>query len=263
MDNNKKFKSSLFGFSRKSVSDYVLSLSEDFTKKIADLEAELKEAKEQIKEKDLKIAELDAQRLHVAETLLKSKVEADHIVSSAQTEASTMISDAESKASGMISSAETEASGMVSSAKNEAELIVDTARTKAVELKQTSENELKALKEQKDYVAQCINSLKLDVLSAYEVYMLKLEKSMELNGVISLEDGSIEVKDEEITAPAQAAEVKQGKAEEPAKEEEKEEETAEKISDKKADEKSDIRKEVDLNKDGGIFTPEDTKNFDF
>ena len=241
MDNNKKFKSSLFGFSRKSVSDYVLGLSEDFTKRIADLEAQLKEAQELIKQKDLKIAELDAQRLHVAETLLKSKVEADHIVSTAQAEADGMISDAESKAS-----------GMVSSAKNEAELIVDTARTEAVELKRTNEDELKALKEQKDYVAQCINSLKLDVLSAYEVYMLKLEKSMELNGVISLENGSIEVKEEEISAPTEDS----TKTEDSAKTEEAEaeQETA-------ADGKETPLKENRIS--NGIFTPDDTKDFNF
>ena len=49
------------------------------------------------------------------------------------------------------------------------------------------------LEKQKAYVAQCINSLKLDVLSAYEVYMLKLEKSMQHSGVIEAKDECIEV----------------------------------------------------------------------
>ena len=79
------------------------------------------------------------------------------------------------------------------SAKNDAELTVNEARTQAVELKQISEKELAQLEDQKDYVTQCINSLKLDVLSAYEVYMLKLEKSMERNDVLTLEEKCIEV----------------------------------------------------------------------
>lgn len=187
MDNIKKFKGSLFGFSKKSVNDYVVGLSEDFSKRIAELEAQLKDANEQIKQKDEKIAELDAQRLHVAETILKSKVEADQIVNSAQSTADTMISNAQS-----------EATGLVNTAKNEAELIIDEARTEAVELKRISENELRGLEEQKEYVSQCINSLKLDVLSAYEVYMLKLEKSMERHDAIELESSVVEVEKEDI-----------------------------------------------------------------
>lgn len=186
-DNTKKFKSALFGFSKKSVNDYVVGLHEDFSKKIAELEQQIKEANAKIAEKDAKIAELDAQRLHLAETILKSKVEAEQIVDSAQQTASTLVSDAENRAS-----------VLMDIAKNEAQLIVDGARTEAVDLKRTSEDELKKLEEQKEYVAQCINSLKLDVLSAYEVYMLKLEKSMEHHDVLELEEKPIEVEAKKV-----------------------------------------------------------------
>ena len=191
MDNNKKFKQSLFGFSKKTVNDYIIGLSEEFTSKIAALEAKVAEYEDMIKEKDKQIEELEAQQRHVAETLLKSKVEADRIVNTAQSEADTLISGARSEAEGTIEDAKQSATELVNSAKNEAELIVNEARTEAVEIKQI--NELKSLEEQKEYVTQCINSLKLDVLSAYEVYMLKLEKSMERNDVLSIDEKCIEV----------------------------------------------------------------------
>lgn len=182
MDTNKKFSISLFGFSKKKVNEYILNLCEDFSNQITSLKEQNAEYEKSIAEKDAKIAELDRERLHIAETLLKSKCEAEQILSDAQT-----------KADSIITNVQTEAQSIVGAAKNEADLLVKTAQSEAAAEKLAGQKEIDELEKQKAYVAQCINSLKLDVLSAYEVYMLKLEKSMQHSGIALPEDECIEV----------------------------------------------------------------------
>lgn len=189
MDNYKKFSTSVFGFSKKSVNDYILSLTNDFSQKISELENRIKLYEDSIAEKNEKIAVLEAERSHIAETILKAKREADELLNATHSEAD-----------GILSNAKNESENIISNASVHAETIISNANTEAVLIKKESEKELDELENQKKYISQCIASLKLDVLSAYEVYMLKLEKSMEQNDAISLEEPYIEVEHEHSAA---------------------------------------------------------------
>lgn len=188
MDNNKKFSTSMFGFSKKRVNEYILNLTNDFSKKISELETRIKLYEESIGEKSEKIAILEAERSHIAETILKAKRESDELLNATHTEAD-----------GILSNAKNESENIISNASFQAETIISNAKAEAIQIKKESEKELAELENQKKYVSQCIASLKLDVLSAYEVYMLKLEKSMEKNDVISLDEPYIEVEHEHIS----------------------------------------------------------------
>ncbi len=193
MDNNKKFSKSFFGFSKKSVNGYILELTTELSQKISDLESKVKDYEEQIIQKDEKIAKLEAERTHVAETLLKARVESDELISSANAKAETLISNAKADADNITSEALEKSEKIVAAASLEAEELISNSKEEATQLKTASEKELSDLENQKNYVAQCISSLKLDVLSAYEVYMLKLEKSMGQNDVLPADENYIEV----------------------------------------------------------------------
>lgn len=172
MDTNKKFSISLFGFSKKKVNEYILNICEEFSNQIEELKKQNEEYKKELEQKNEKISELDRERVHIAETLLKSKCEAEQI-----------LADAKTKADSIVNEVQNEAQTIVENAKNEAEKLIKNAQSEAAAEKLEGKKELSDLEKQKTYVAQCINSLKLDVLSAYEVYMLKLEKSMQSTGI--------------------------------------------------------------------------------
>ena len=182
MDTNKKFSIALFGFSKKKVNEYILELCKDFSQQIEELKGKCEKYEKSIAEKDEKIAGLDRERMHIAETLLKSKCEADKILSDAQEQAAKITQDVQNQAETILSDA-----------KKNAEELVMQAQIEANHEKLEGKRAVSELEKQKAYVAQCINSLKLDVLSAYEVYMLKLEKSMQHSGVIEAKDECIEV----------------------------------------------------------------------
>ena len=182
MDTNKKFSVALFGFSKKKVNEYILNLCEDFSKQISYLKAKNEKYEKSLAEKEEKIAELDRERIHIAETLLKSKCEADKI-----------LSDAQKQAASITENVQKQAQTIIDEAKRNAETLVMQAQSEAAHEKLEGKKAVSELEAQKEYVAQCINSLKLDVLSAYEVYMLKLEKSMQHSGVIAAADNCIEV----------------------------------------------------------------------
>lgn len=192
-DNNKKFSKALFGFSKKSVTSYIVNLTTELSQKISELEDKVKDYEKSISEKDEKIARLEAERAHVAETLLKARVEYDELITSANAKAEEILSDAKTSADTITSNAKEESENIVLEASIQAETLISNSKEEANLLKTASEKELADLENQKNYVSQCISSLKLDVLSAYEVYMLKLEKSMGQNDAIPLDESCIEV----------------------------------------------------------------------
>lgn len=91
----KKFKGSLFGYSKKDVNAYILEISQQFEDKKMQLEKSLSELEAKNKEISSRNAILEKERSYVADALLNAKQEAQELIAEAKVDAAKIKADAE------------------------------------------------------------------------------------------------------------------------------------------------------------------------
>lgn len=94
MEGQKKFSTVLFGFRKKDVSAYILSMAEEFQKKLDGLEEQNRRLTEQNRELEKDIDELRQERAFISDALLKAKRQAEAIIDEAQQQADRQRSEA-------------------------------------------------------------------------------------------------------------------------------------------------------------------------
>ena len=94
MNENIKFKRGLFGYTKKTVNEYVALMNNQFHKKLDDkddlcddLKKEIEELKAKNKELETKIKDSESKHSYVGEVLVKAQEKADEIVTEATKEA--------------------------------------------------------------------------------------------------------------------------------------------------------------------------------
>ncbi len=86
MENEKKFSAALFGFKKKDVNAYILSLSADFAAQIETLNQKNKEMTQENIKLFSRVEELERERAFISDTLLRAKRQAEAIIAAAEAE---------------------------------------------------------------------------------------------------------------------------------------------------------------------------------
>lgn len=79
----KRFKSSMLGFNKKNVNNYILQLTNDMAERVSKKEETIKKLNQEISELKEKVSRFESERSVIADSIIKAKNEAKKIISEA------------------------------------------------------------------------------------------------------------------------------------------------------------------------------------